>query len=44
LEVIPSTLAENAGMSPINCVTELRQKHEEGEKNFGINVKVGVAG
>jgi T-complex protein 1 subunit delta len=39
LEVIPSTLAENAGMSPINCVTELRQKHEEGEKYFGINVK-----
>ena len=27
LEVIPYTLAENAGLSPINIVTELRNKH-----------------
>lgn len=39
LEVIPHTLAENAGMSPINTVTELRAKHEAGEPEAGINVK-----
>lgn len=30
LEVIPYTLAENAGLSPINVVTELRNKHNDG--------------
>jgi len=27
LELIPYTLAENAGMDPINFVTELRNQH-----------------
>ena len=27
LEIIPYTLAENAGMNPINVVTELRNRH-----------------
>ncbi|QBM86271.1 T-complex protein 1 subunit delta [Metschnikowia aff. pulcherrima] len=39
LEVIPTTLAENAGMNPINVVTDLRNKHEMGEKNAGISVR-----
>ena len=39
LEVIPYTLAENAGLSPISVVTELRKRHSEGEKNAGINVR-----
>ena len=39
LEIIPYTLAENAGLSPIAVVTELRNKHAQGEKNFGINVR-----
>lgn len=30
LEIIPFTLAENAGMNPINVVTELRNKHNKG--------------
>ena len=30
-EVIPSTLAENAGLSPISMVTELRNRHAQGE-------------
>ena len=30
LEIIPFTLAENAGMSPINVVTELRKRHSTG--------------
>eukprot|EP01121_Diplochlamys_sp_Union-15-3_P008307 TRINITY_DN21_c0_g1_i1.p1 TRINITY_DN21_c0_g1~~TRINITY_DN21_c0_g1_i1.p1 ORF type:complete len:559 (-),score=115.90 TRINITY_DN21_c0_g1_i1:8-1627(-) len=41
LEVIPSTLAENAGLNPITIVTELRNKHAEGAKTFGVNVKKG---
>lgn len=39
LEVIPLTLAENAGLNPIAVVTELRNKHAQGGKTFGINVK-----
>jgi T-complex protein 1 subunit delta len=39
LEVIPVTLAENAGLNPINIVTELRNKHALGEKTAGINVR-----
>ncbi len=38
-EVIPYTLAENAGMHPISIVTELRKRHAEGEKFAGINMK-----
>ena len=42
LEVIPLTLAENAGLNPIAVVTELRQKHADGVRTAGINVrKVG---
>jgi T-complex protein 1 subunit delta len=39
-ERIPMTLAENAGMHPINVVTELRKRHELGEAGAGINVRV----
>ena len=39
LELIPYTLAENAGMDPINFVTELRNRHINGEKYAGINVR-----
>ena len=39
MEVIPSTLAENAGLNPIAVVTELRNRHAQGERNTGINVR-----
>ena len=39
LEVIPFTLAENAGLNPIATVTELRNKHANGEIAAGINVR-----
>lgn len=39
LEVIPYTLAENAGMKPIEIVTELRKMHADGVSGAGINVK-----
>ncbi|KAF8710455.1 T-complex protein 1, partial [Rhizoctonia solani] len=42
LEVIPTTLAENAGLNPIAIVTELRNRHALGEKNAGINVRKGL--
>jgi len=42
LELIPYTLAENAGMKPIDVVTELRKQHTEGINGAGINVKKGI--
>ncbi|GAA5990110.1 hypothetical protein JCM5350_001104 [Sporobolomyces pararoseus] len=42
LEVIPTTLAENAGLNPITMVTELRNRHANGERSAGINVRKGV--
>jgi len=42
LEVIPTTLAENAGLNPISIVTELRNRHSLGEKTAGINVRKGM--
>jgi len=41
LEIIPRTLAENAGLDPIDILTELRSAHQSGEKNSGINVFTG---
>jgi thermosome len=38
LEFIPTTLAENAGMDPIDVLTELKAKHDAGEKNAGLNL------
>lgn len=32
MEVIPSTLAENAGLNPISTVTELRNRHAQEKK------------
>ena len=41
LEVIPKTLAENAGLDPINTLIELRKAHSEGKKHHGLNVYTG---
>ena len=38
LEYIPATLAENAGMDPIDLLTELKSRHDSGEKNSGLNL------
>ena len=37
IEVIPVTLAENAGMDPIDALSELQAAHEKGEIWTGIN-------
>ncbi|KAF7408622.1 hypothetical protein HZH66_003159 [Vespula vulgaris] len=42
LEIIPSTLAENAGLNSIATVTELRNRHAQGEMTTGINVRKGA--
>lgn len=42
MEVIPYTLAENAGLNPIRVVTELRRRHVAGDRTTGINVRKGV--
>jgi len=41
MEVVPYTLAENAGMNAIQIVTELRNRHSLGESGAGINVRKG---
>jgi len=41
LEVIPRTLAENAGLDPVDTIIELRKAHAEGKSHTGINVYDG---
>ncbi|ERS96298.1 T-complex protein 1 subunit gamma [Sporothrix schenckii 1099-18] len=42
LEVIPRTLIQNAGQSPVRVITDLRAKHAEGKSTWGINGDVGT--
>jgi chaperonin GroEL (HSP60 family) len=42
LEIIPKTLAENAGMDAIDIIVELRARHEKGDgKWMGVDVYEG---
>jgi archaeal chaperonin len=41
LEVLTTTLSENAGLDPIDIIAELRSRHEKGEKWAGIEVLSG---
>ncbi len=41
LEIIPRSLAENAGLDPIDILVELRRAHEEGKVTYGIDVFEG---
>ncbi len=41
LEIVPRTLAENAGLDPITVLTQLRAAHEQGQTWAGINVFTG---
>jgi thermosome len=41
LEVIPTTLAENAGLDPIDIISELRSNHEKGKLWAGVDVNLG---
>jgi thermosome len=44
LESIPLTIAENAGMDPIDSIIALRAKQNSGEKTTGINAREGKIG
>jgi thermosome len=37
LEVVPTTLAENAGMDPIDAISDMQSRHEKGEMWIGID-------
>jgi len=41
LEAVPTTLAENAGLDPIDIISELRARHEKGEIWAGVEVHTG---
>ncbi len=41
IETVPLTLGENAGLDPIDILTELRARHEKGEKWAGVDVFEG---
>ncbi len=44
LDIIPRTLAENAGLDPIDMLVGLRSKHEKTDgKNYGLDVFQGKA-
>jgi thermosome len=40
-EAVPTTLTENAGLDPIDILSELRSRHEKGETWAGIEVVAG---
>ena len=44
LESIPLTIAENAGMDPIDTIISLRAKQNNGKKGAGINAKESKIG
>ena len=39
LEVIPSVLADNVGINPIDAITELRSRHAKGETRAGVSIE-----
>ena len=41
LEIIPRSLAENAGFDPIDVIVDLKKAHEQGKTNAGINIFSG---
>lgn len=41
MEIIPTTLAENAGLNAIKVVTDLRHRHAQGQHNAGVSIRSG---
>lgn len=41
VEIIPRTLAENAGLDPIDILVEIRSAHEENKITYGVDVFTG---
>lgn len=44
VEVIPRSLAENAGLDPIDVLVALRSEHESGNKYVGLDITKGEPG
>jgi len=44
LEAVPTTLSENAGLDPIDIISELRARHEKGQVWAGVDVHEGKVG
>jgi thermosome len=41
LEVVPRSLAENAGLDPVDILAELRAAHEQGKISYGLDLERG---
>ncbi|MFH1444934.1 MAG: thermosome subunit beta [Nanoarchaeota archaeon] len=41
MEIIPRSLAENAGIDPIDTLTSLRSEHDKGNREHGLDVFTG---
>jgi len=41
MEIIPKTLAENAGLDQIDSLVALRSAHEKGQKSSGLGIDTG---
>ena len=41
VESLPNTLAENAGLDPIDMIVNLRNAHANGQMTYGINIDKG---
>ena len=44
IEVIPKTLATNAGLDAIDMLIELKKAHKEGKKTYGVDIFAGKPG
>ncbi|MFX1509656.1 MAG: thermosome subunit alpha [Promethearchaeota archaeon] len=44
MEIIPKTLAENAGLDPIDIIADLKARHEKGEVSAGVDGIKGKVG
>ncbi|MCK4970309.1 MAG: TCP-1/cpn60 chaperonin family protein, partial [Thermoplasmata archaeon] len=44
VEIVPKSLAENAGYDPINTIIDLRSAHSKKKRTAGINLKTGKVG
>ena len=44
MEIIPKTLAENAGLDPIDIIADLKARHEKNDVNAGVDGLKGKVG
>jgi thermosome len=41
IEIVPRSLAENAGLDPVDILAELRAAHEQGKISYGLDLEKG---